>query len=194
MRAEVARLQAQRHSTTAGEKSTVATRSDLLMLQAQYRDTRGRCARDRQLLEDELHDLLHETDVWCREDPSHKTLAHFSVDAHNAEHMPHPADQEAEERALLAALRGMRTELESTSIRHLAGACGHTAGVKPLLQVSADKLQQVIADAKQFPVTSDLHLEALRLVVENARCRPAEMSLSELLKLNLAHLCESDSE
>ena len=182
MRAEVARLQAQRHSTTAGEKSTVATRSDLLMLQAQYRDTRGRCARDRQLLEDELHDLLHETDVaspWCREYPSHKTLAHFSVDAQNAEHMPHPADQEAEERALVAALRGMRTELESTSIRHLAGACGHTAGVKPLLQVSADKLQQVIADAKQFPVTSDLHLEALRLVVENARLRATINGYSE---------------
>ena len=182
MRAEVARLQAQRPSATAGEESMVATRSDLLMLQAQYRDTRERCARDRQLLEDELHDLLHETDVaspWCRDDTSCKTLAHLSIDAHNAEHMPHPADQEAEERALVAALRGMRTELESTSIRHLACACGHTAGVKPLLQVSADKLEQVMSDAKQFPVTSDLHLEALRLVVENARLRATINGYSE---------------
>ena len=79
----------------------------------------------------------------------------------------------AAEHDLVVTLRHMRQELYTTSMRHLVAHSQDKHGVRQLLKISNDRLECVIADARQLPVKTDLELEALRLLVENAHLRKA---------------------
>mmetsp|Transcript_27187 Transcript_27187/g.55440 ORF Transcript_27187/g.55440 Transcript_27187/m.55440 type:complete len:330 (-) Transcript_27187:17-1006(-) len=68
-------------------------------------------------------------------------------------------------------LRDLRKELEHTSLKHLSSKGQVPLGVRSLLQLSNERVEKVMEEAAQVPVEERLHIEALRLLMENAKLR-----------------------
>jgi len=78
----------------------------------------------------------------------------------------------ADEQRVLLMVRGMRMSLSTATIPYLAAHNGkHT--VKRLIQMSNNKVQEVVKETRHVAVGNVLETESLRLVVENAHLRLA---------------------
>mmetsp|Transcript_10032 Transcript_10032/g.23330 ORF Transcript_10032/g.23330 Transcript_10032/m.23330 type:complete len:352 (-) Transcript_10032:233-1288(-) len=81
-------------------------------------------------------------------------------------------------------LRELRKELEHTSLKHLSSKGQVPLGVRSLLQLSNERIEKVMEEAAQVPVEERLHIEALRLLMENAKLRKTLNEYSEGLLHN----------
>jgi len=81
-------------------------------------------------------------------------------------------------------LRDLRKELEHTSLKHLSSKGQVPLGVRSLLQLSNERVEKVMEEAAQVPVEERLHIEALRLLMENAKLRKTLNEYSEGLLHN----------
>jgi hypothetical protein len=77
------------------------------------------------------------------------------------------------------ALRDLRTGLEQTSIKALSSRGQVPLGVRSLLQLSNERIDKIIEEAAQVPVEERLHIEGLRLLIENCKLRKALNEYSE---------------
>mmetsp|Transcript_83160 Transcript_83160/g.134846 ORF Transcript_83160/g.134846 Transcript_83160/m.134846 type:complete len:254 (+) Transcript_83160:96-857(+) len=70
-------------------------------------------------------------------------------------------------------LRSMREELMDTSIKRLSGRSQTPQGVRALLVLSDERINRIMAEAAKVPVDERLHIEAIRLFIENCKFRKA---------------------
>ncbi|EKX40037.1 hypothetical protein GUITHDRAFT_113773 [Guillardia theta CCMP2712] len=76
-------------------------------------------------------------------------------------------------------LRDLRKELENTSIKSLSSKGQVSLGIRSLLQLSNERIEKVMEEAAQVPVEERLHIESLRLLMENAKLRKCLNEYSE---------------
>mmetsp|Transcript_22859 Transcript_22859/g.54649 ORF Transcript_22859/g.54649 Transcript_22859/m.54649 type:complete len:302 (-) Transcript_22859:73-978(-) len=76
-------------------------------------------------------------------------------------------------------LRDLRKGLEQTSIKALSSKGQVPLGVRSLLQLSNERVDKIVEEAAQVPVEERLHIEGLRLLIENAKLRKALNEYSE---------------
>ncbi|KAJ1493109.1 hypothetical protein T484DRAFT_1929817, partial [Baffinella frigidus] len=97
--------------------------------------------------------------------------------------------QATAQKALLAReVKALRSELERSGLSGagaLPGASQQTQevqvplGVRSLLQLSNERVDKIVEEAAQVPVEERLHIEGLRLLIENAKLRKALNEYSE---------------
>jgi len=87
-------------------------------------------------------------------------------------------------------LRDLRRELDESSIKNLSTHGQVPLGIRSLLQLSNERVEKVMEETAQVPVEERLHIEALRLLVENAKLRKTLNEYSEGLLHNT--LCKMD--
>jgi hypothetical protein len=96
---------------------------------------------------------------------------------------PPPDGQEAKEvEALLVqrqefeenftrTIRDLRRELEASDIKALSKSNQVPLSVRAMLQLSNERVEKAMEEAAQVPVEERLHIETLRLFMENAKLR-----------------------
>uniref|UniRef100_A0A7S0W5T5 Uncharacterized protein n=1 Tax=Hemiselmis tepida TaxID=464990 RepID=A0A7S0W5T5_9CRYP len=68
-------------------------------------------------------------------------------------------------------LRDLRKELEMSSLKSISAKNQLPIGVRSMIQLSNERIEKVMEEASQVPVEERLHIEALRLVIENSKLR-----------------------
>jgi hypothetical protein len=68
-------------------------------------------------------------------------------------------------------LRDLRKELETTDLKSLGSKSQIPMGVRSMLQLSNERIEKVMEEAAQVPVEERLHIETLRLLMENCKLR-----------------------
>jgi len=81
-------------------------------------------------------------------------------------------------------LRSLREELMDTSIKRLSGRSQTPQGVRALLVLSDERITRIMAEAAKVPVDERLHIEAVRLFIENCKFRKALNEYARALLVN----------
>jgi len=68
-------------------------------------------------------------------------------------------------------LRDLRKELEMSSLKSISSKNQMRIGVRSMIQLSNERIERVMEEASQVPVEERLHIEALRLLIENSKLR-----------------------
>mmetsp|Transcript_31343 Transcript_31343/g.74487 ORF Transcript_31343/g.74487 Transcript_31343/m.74487 type:complete len:412 (+) Transcript_31343:25-1260(+) len=68
-------------------------------------------------------------------------------------------------------LRDLRKELDATDLKVLGSKSQVGMGVRSMLQLSNERVEKVMEEAAQVPVEERLHIETLRLLMENCKLR-----------------------
>jgi hypothetical protein len=68
-------------------------------------------------------------------------------------------------------IRDLRKELEQSNIKSLATTNQVPLSVRALIQLSNERIEKAMEEAAQVPVEERLHIETLRLFMENAKLR-----------------------
>jgi hypothetical protein len=88
-------------------------------------------------------------------------------------------------------LRDLRKELEQTSIKSINAKNQLPLGVRSMIQLSNERIEKVMEEAAQVPVEERLHIEALRLLIENSKLRKTLNDYSEGILHNTLSKVES---
>lgn len=76
-------------------------------------------------------------------------------------------------------LRDLRKELEQTSLKNINAKNQLPLGVRSMIHLSNERIEKVMEEASQVPVEERLHIEALRLLIENSKLRKTLNDYSE---------------
>lgn len=68
-------------------------------------------------------------------------------------------------------IRSLREELVDTSIKRISGRSQTPQGIRALLVLSDERIERIMAEASKVPVDERLHIEAIRLFIENCKLR-----------------------
>jgi hypothetical protein len=68
-------------------------------------------------------------------------------------------------------LRSLREELVDTSIKRISSRSQTPQGIRALLVLSDERIERIMAEATKVPVDERLHIEAIRLFIENCKFR-----------------------
>jgi len=68
-------------------------------------------------------------------------------------------------------IRDLRKELEQSNIKTLSTSNQVPLSVRALIQLSNERIEKAMEEAAQVPVEERLHIETLRLFMENAKLR-----------------------
>jgi hypothetical protein len=180
LRAEVSRLQAKPTRTFVNDGSLEPLRDDILLLQAYKAETIEKRERDKILLKRQIAQLLLEAEnirSGRKMDPGCLEQMEETLDMHEDD-CQMLVEEAILDKDFASTLRAMRQDL-MTSIHDLSKTMQEKHSVKSLLKLSNERLQRVIGEATQLPVTSRLHLEALRLIAENAQLRKSLNGFAE---------------
>jgi len=77
-------------------------------------------------------------------------------------------------------IRDLRKELEQSNIKSLSASNQIPLSVRALIQLSNERIEKAMEEVAQVPVEERLHIETLRLLMENAKLRK---NLNGLLSL-----------
>jgi hypothetical protein len=91
-------------------------------------------------------------------------------------------------------LRDLRKELEQTSIKSINAKNQLPLGVRSMIQLSNERIEKVMEEAAQVPVEERLHIEALRLLIENSKLRKTLNDYSEGILHNTLSKVESTTQ
>jgi hypothetical protein len=68
-------------------------------------------------------------------------------------------------------VRDLRKELEQSNIKSLSASNQIPLSVRALIQLSNERIEKAMEEVAQVPVEERLHIETLRLLMENAKLR-----------------------
>jgi len=77
-------------------------------------------------------------------------------------------------------VRDLRKELEQSNIKSLNASNQIPLSVRALIQLSNERIEKAMEEVAQVPVEERLHIETLRLLMENAKLRKNLNGLSSL--------------
>jgi hypothetical protein len=68
-------------------------------------------------------------------------------------------------------IRSLREELMDTSIKRISSRSQTPQGIRALLVLSDERIERIMAEASKVPVDERLHIEGIRLFIENCKLR-----------------------
>eukprot|EP00802_Teleaulax_amphioxeia_P023022 Tamp_23543.p1 GENE.Tamp_23543~~Tamp_23543.p1 ORF type:complete len:271 (+),score=89.40 Tamp_23543:24-815(+) len=83
------------------------------------------------------------------------------------------ARRKAFEETFSMTLRSLREELMDTSVKRLSSRSQTPQGIRALLLLSDERIDRIMDEALRVPVDERLHIEAVRLFIENCKFRKA---------------------
>mmetsp|Transcript_25543 Transcript_25543/g.40029 ORF Transcript_25543/g.40029 Transcript_25543/m.40029 type:complete len:235 (+) Transcript_25543:398-1102(+) len=196
LRREVATLRAEKGETPGGgggesSEALKQVRMEVARLEAQKAEVIAQANAQKALLAKEVKSLRAELE---RQQDSNVSKTNTSgIPGNQSRDVAEALQRKREfEENFTRTLRDLRKELEHTSLKHLSSRGQVPLGVRSLLQLSNERIEKVMEEAAQMPVEERLHIEALRLLIENSKLRKCLNEYSEGL---LQHtLVKSDED
>mmetsp|Transcript_38974 Transcript_38974/g.122954 ORF Transcript_38974/g.122954 Transcript_38974/m.122954 type:complete len:117 (-) Transcript_38974:86-436(-) len=77
------------------------------------------------------------------------------------------------ENNFLQRVKDLRKALHESTVKHLSQHKSTPVGIRTILNVSDQRISRVIEEIDRIPVEETLHIEVLRMLVENSKLRLA---------------------